>query len=230
MRHIFFVLAVLASFCTTFDTKAADYRNERIKSFVEQTPRNVENRISTLAEYLTKPYNNNYDKAKAIAFWIAGHINYDSYLYNNGRTTKLLNTYMGQSANDLLKSRVGICGDFAELFATLCRAAGIKAVKVHGYAYSTNGYLSTKELQNSGHAWNYFLYKNQKIYVDTTFMAKGRTKLSGRPTNLRHRRALKEIRRDNKYTSQMNDFDDYYFDFSYRQEERERGYKHQEMR
>lgn len=71
MRHIFFVLAMLASFYTNFDTKAADYRNERIKSFVEQTPRNVENRISTLAEYLTKPYNNNYDKAQAIAFWIA---------------------------------------------------------------------------------------------------------------------------------------------------------------
>lgn len=231
MRHIILFVIVILLGCSYVNiVKAANYQNEKIKHFVEQTPREVENKVATLANYLTKPFDNNYDKAKAIAFWIAGHINYDSYLYNKGKITKLMRSYNGQTANDLLKSRVGICGDFAELFATLCRASGIKANIVYGHAYNSKEFISDKEMPNFAHAWNYFIYKNKKIYVDTTFMAQGSTRLSGNPTNLKHRRALKEVRRDNKRVSQMNDINDYYFDFSYKQEERDRGFKHQESR
>lgn len=231
MRKILIIFVSLLSIVYTNHVVASDFHAAKVKSFVENTPRNKEDKILTLAQYLTKPFNDDYYKAMAIAFWIAGHIYYDNYLYNNGKTTRLMKSYRGQSAKDLLKSRVGICEDFAELFVVLCQAAGIKAHKIHGYVYPTRTLVTTNLLQNSAHAWNYFMYKNKKIYVDTTFMSKASTNFSsGLATNLRHRQALREIRMDNRRSSQFNDFNDYYFDFSYKDEERNRGLKRQESR
>jgi hypothetical protein len=59
-------------------------------------------------------------------------------------------------------------------------------------------------------------------------MAKGSTGVSGRASDWNHNRALKEIKRDNKYKSQMNKFDDYYFDFKYKDEMHKKHYVHQE--
>lgn len=207
---------------------ATNYPSSRIKRFATHTPRKVEDNISTLVAHLVKPLDDDYDKAKMIAYWIASHINYDEYLYNNGGTTKLIKRYKGQSARELLKSRVGICGDFAELFVEMCRKAGIKAYEVQGYAYPAGHSLTLSQKKSSGHAWNYFKYKNRKILVDTTFMAHGRTGVKGGARNLAHKRALKEIKYDNKYKSQTNDFDEFYFDFDYKKEARQRKYKHEE--
>ena len=120
---------------------------------------------------------------------------------------------------------MGICGDFAELFETMCKKAGIRVYTVSGFSYPANIRLSSKVKQNSGHAWNYFLYKGKKIYVDTTFMSKGTTGFSGRANDLNHNRALKQIKRENKRKSEINDFDEFYFDFSYDDEEKMRRYK-----
>lgn len=229
MRISVLIIALICSFIFTNNCYCSDYKDTKLINYIDDIPRQKEDRISSLVDYLVKPFDNDYDKAKAIAFWIASHINYDTYLYNNGKTTKLFSAYQGQTAKDLLKSRVGICGDFAELFIAMCKEAGIRARKVYGYAYPSENKPSARELPNYGHAWNQFAYKGEIINVDTTFMSRGVTKLSGRATNLRHRRALREIRRENKYDSQMNDFDSFYFDFNYRTEPRERGYKHSEL-
>lgn len=230
MRVFIFILSVCFSLFWQHDAYATRYTARSIKKYVENTPRKAEENITSLVKHLTKPFDDDYDKARAIAFWIAGHINYDEYLYNNGSTTKLIKTYKKQDPRDLLRSRVGICGDFAALFEEMCQKAGIRAAEVHGYAYPGNREISVNRLKNSssGHAWNYFVYKNKKIYVDTTFMSKGSTGVSGRASSWNHNRALKEIKHDNKYKSQVNNFDDYYFDFNYKDEMRNRHYVHQE--
>jgi hypothetical protein len=231
MRGFLFVVSLIfAIFVQTDEVWATNYQSSRIKRYVNRTPRDKEQSLSSLVSYITKPLDDDYDKAKAIAFWIAGHINYDEYLYNNGQTTKLIKSYRGQDARELLKSRVGICGDFAELFVEMCKRAGIRAEEVHGYAYPGTKLISENKLRRSasGHAWNYFKYKGKKIYVDTTFMAKGSTGVSGRVSNYSHKKALREVQRDNRYTSQVNDFDEYYFDFDYKDEMRKKRYIHQE--
>jgi len=226
-------LAIFSLFLALFwqtDAYATRYTARSIKRYVEKTPRQDENSISSLVQYLVRPLDEDYDKARAIAFWIASRINYDEYLYNNGETTKLIRGYKGQEPRELLKSRVGICGDFAALFEEMCKKAGIRVHQVHGYAYPGSRTKSTYKLKQGsyGHAWNYFLYKGRKVYVDTTFMAKGTAGVSGRISNRMHNRALKDIKQDNKYKSQINRFDDYYFDFDYDDERHERHYIHQE--
>lgn len=225
MKTALFCILCLFFITHPIDVNATNYSSKRIERYVNKTPRKYENNLSSLVSFLVKPLDDDYDKAKAIAFWIASRINYDEYLYNNGQTTKLRNKYKGQEPNELIRSRVGICGDFAELFHAMCKKAGIKVYTIHGYTFPSNIRLSTKVKYNTGHVWNYFIYKGKKVYVDTTFMAKGTTGINRRVNNLNHNRALKKIQRENKYKSEINEFDEFYFDFSYKDEERIRKYK-----
>lgn len=229
MRLLFFILSLCFSLIWQDNAYATHYTGRSIKKYVEKTPREKENNVSSLVSYLVKPLDDDYDKARTIAFWIASHINYDEFLYSNGKTTKLINSYKEQTSREILKSRVGICGDFAKLFQEMCAQAGIRAHIIHGYAYPSSSTYSRKHNSNTAHAWNYFVYKGKKIYVDTTFMAKGSISSSGRVGNLAHRRALREVKQDNKYKSKVNSFDDYYFDFIYKKEVRDKGYIHQEQ-
>lgn len=227
MKHIlFFAVLLLLNLSVA---NATNYHSERIKRFATNTPREVENNIHVLTRHLIKPLDDDYDKAKMIAFWIASHINYDEYLYSNGQVSKLIKRYNGQSPNQLLSSRVGICGDFAELFTAMCKQAGIFSGIVHGYAYPTTARPNYHQKNEKyGHAWNYFNYRGKKIYVDVTFMADGRTGTAGGSRNLAHKKTLRKIKNENQFSSKVNSFDDYYFDFNYRSEKRERGYLHEE--
>ena len=226
----FFALLFLLLFVFCYQNAyATNYPSQRIKRYVDRLPQRAEHNLTTLVRQITKPLDDNYDKAKAIAFWIAGHVTYDEYYYHDGKVTRLIKNYRGQSPNELLKSRVGICGDFAEMFKEMCKIAGIKAAVVKGYAYpATKRKPDLKRLQNSGHAWNVFMYHSKKIYVDTTFMADGRTGVNGRGSNIAHRRALHDIKKDNKYHNNVNSYDEYYFVFDYKDEITERNYVHTE--
>lgn len=208
---------------------ATNYPSSRIRRYATNTPRQVEDDVATLTRHLIRPLDDDYDKAKMIAFWIASHINYDEYLYSNGKTSKLIKGYRGQSPQEVLNSRVGICGDFTELFTAMCKQAGIFVHEVHGYAYPARMSPSNAQKRDHfGHVWNYFNYRGQKIYVDTTFMADGRTGTSGGSRNLAHKSALRKIKDNNQFSSKVNSFDEYYFDFDYKKEKREKGYIHQE--
>ena len=225
----FFILFLMSFFLLQpISARAKHYSSAKIQHYVTTVPRENENRLNTLAAYLIKPFDNDYDKAKAIAFWIASRINYDEYLYTNGKASRLIKNYDGQTPKDLLKSRVGICADFSNLFNALCKHARIRSATVHGYAYPVGRSLTTTQRKNSAHAWNYFIYQNNKIYVDTTFMAKGRTGIKGSQNSLNRERAIKNIQRENQKKSQVNEFDEYYFDFEYKDEKKQRHYIHKE--
>lgn len=211
-----------------FHAEAKQYSSAQIQNYVNKVPRDTEKKLSSLAQYLGKPFDNDYDKAKAVAFWIASRMNYDEYLYSNGKVSRLIKTYNGQTPQELITSRVGICSDFANLFKELCRRLKIRVYIVHGYAYPAGKSLTTALKRSSGHAWNYFIYDKKKIYVDTTFMANGTTGLKGSQSSTNRKRALNAIRLENKYQSEINDFDEYYFDFSYKDEKTKRRYIHLE--
>ena len=228
MRIVTFLLMLFVCVFNVTSADATHYPSARIARYATNTPRSVENNLNTLTKHLISPLDDDYDKAKVIAFWIASHINYDKYLYNNGNVTKLMKTYMLQSPDELLESRVGICSEFAMLFDRMSKIAGIRSKIVNGYAYPVKLRLRNKEKRNYAHAWNYFLYNNKKIYVDTTFMAGGTTSPTRRVTDISHKRALRKVERSNKYESQVNNFNEYYFDFNYRDELGKMNYKHEE--
>ncbi|MCM1324807.1 MAG: transglutaminase-like domain-containing protein [Acetobacter sp.] len=224
MNLRYFILFIFFFSVHISDVAAKQYSSVQIKHYVNQIPRETEKSLDTLAEYLAHPFDNDYDKAKAAAFWIASRINYDEYLYSNGKLSNIIKHYNGQSPRELINSRVGICSDFANLFKELCRRMKFRAYIISGYVYPVGKSLTPILKRNSRHAWNYFTYNKQKIYVDTTFMASGTTGLKGSQSDSNRRRALNTIKRENKYKSEINNFNEFYFDFSYKEEKDKRKY------
>jgi len=62
-------------------------------------------------------------------------------------------------ASHFLKRRVGVCNDFAELFAALVRSLGIPVKKVSGVDPFTGG----------GHMWNSVYFESQWWWLDATW-------------------------------------------------------------
>lgn len=184
-----------------------------IKNRAFNTPKNVSQNKYSLTHYLTKPYNDDYEKLKVIAYWISSHIAYDEYKYNNG----VVNYKELNYKYDILKLRAGICGDFAELFADMARIAGVSRVKVvSGYVLRNQVSIKRKYRQRDvagaiGHAWNEVQIDGRKFYVDTTFMARNTVTPQRRVTSLNHKFALNKNGRQNNVNENINDF---FFDFT----------------
>ena len=110
---IFSVIFCLTTFCC-HAANVRRYTSAQIKSYVDNTPRNVENNIAPLVRYLTKPFNDDYDKAKAIAYWIASRIYYDDFLYSgtDNKDTYLRKGYQKQTPvyGDVPESRNNCAG------------------------------------------------------------------------------------------------------------------------
>ena len=209
-----------------FNANAYDVRHNWYMNFVSNIPQKYEKNIQSLVSYLTHPMQNDYDKAQAFAYWIASHIVYDQYLYNNGQTTKLRKQYSGQTPKELLQSKVGICADFANLFNTMCSYAGIKSGYVDGYTFDKNENIhNRKNRLNNAHRWNYFIYKNSKIYVDTTWMATGKLNATKMVSKFNRKTAIKKHNRQNKISNKIYPVNPYYFDFSYKSEYKDNGVK-----
>src|SRR3954466_1971007 len=74
---------------------------------------------SELVDRLTRDKISDAEKFEAIFYWVVNNIDYDywSYLSKRGRTASPI--------KDILKHRVALCGDYANLMDTLCLMAGI---------------------------------------------------------------------------------------------------------
>ena len=230
----YFILLFLGSLFWLSATScccAQQYSSKQIAAYVRKAPSDVEKNIAPLVKYLTEPFDNDYDKAKSIAFWIASHIYYDSYLYNgtDNKDTYLRKSYQEQTPAKLLRSRVGICVDYAALFQAMCRKAGITVRTVNGYAYPAHLAFSASVRRNYAHAWNYFYYRGKKIYVDTTFMAGGSLDADEYPNSAKRKRALYQFKKQNKEKEQTASIYGYYFDFSYKDEVSQKNLIHREQ-
>ena len=231
------ILLFLLAFCVFADFSAAEaVIPGKIRSYVNKIPRSDENNLDTLVAYLTKPYNNDYDKASAIAYWIASRINYDQYMYNKGKPTELLKQkriaeeknledVQTQPDGDILSTRVGICSDYANLFNRMAQTAGIQAGSVSGYISRNPKKPEVDNTENNRHVWNYFMHNGEKVYVDTTFMATAGLGYTPRITEKRRQESIEKWKKANAKKSVVKNVRDFYFDFKY---EKERGKIHVE--
>ncbi|MGB9976894.1 transglutaminase domain-containing protein [Thermovenabulum sp.] len=120
--------------------------------------------IITLAKKLTEGKNSDIEKMRAIYEWVVKNIEYDFEKYSEHQRGNYNNVY---GALNTLKTRKGVCYDFAALTAALGRAAGVKVKLVKG-----EGKLG--DFQGL-HTWNEFFSEeeNKWINIDTTFGAVG---------------------------------------------------------
>lgn len=108
--------AVRATFATT-DAKAVKWPDSATTS------------ADRLGDYVAANFPTPPERIRAIFVWIANNIQYDlANMY-------ALNFYEDQAEKIAkpLRTRMGICENYAALFVAVCRRAGIKAVEIQGY-------------------------------------------------------------------------------------------------
>jgi len=163
---LYFALIFLTSF-----SQMAPERNHQISippnrlaeldAYAKSTPKNVESDCQTLAAYLIEPATNESEKARLIFSWIAFHIKYDAKSFNSGN-------YGDMSARGVLKSRLGVCEGFANLFKALCEAGGLECAFISGYSKGY-GYRPKQKFNKPGHAWNAVKADGHWYLMDATW-------------------------------------------------------------
>lgn len=134
----------------------------------KEVPQEYENSLSRLVRYLIEPYkNNDILKARAIYAWIVYHIEYDAFKYDViSDNKKVRNKNKAMQTGDAFKTRVGVCGDIADLFSRMAKLAGLKEELIRGYA----GYnLTMDNFKDAGHAWNAVYIDRKWLFVDATW-------------------------------------------------------------
>ncbi len=107
-------------------------------------------KLRKLVHKLTKNCKTDFEKAKTIyEYLVFGGKKNQKYKYKRYKDTykvfKGNNFYNTYTASQILESRIGICNDFAEVYAAMMRASGCKIKKVSGFM---------NETKSTGHMWN----------------------------------------------------------------------------
>ncbi len=116
----------------------------------------------SLAKNLTKPYQTEPEKVRAIFKWVTTNINYNTNKYRNRNfsqnlwkededTARELKPLSERVAIMVLQRKTAVCDGYARLFKTLCDYAGIESEIIRGYARSSWG-RSGQFISN--HIWN----------------------------------------------------------------------------
>lgn len=116
----------------------------------------TDERIIELAKEIVAGAKTQREAAIRINNWLAQNIEYDWAAYRDG-------SYINKdySALATIESRVAVCQGFANLFAALARASGIKAKVVSGLGVTNGG--------GAPHAWNHVLIDGQWLNIDATW-------------------------------------------------------------
>lgn len=139
-----------------------------------KAPKEETKNYTRLTHYLCDPLGSEEQKVFAIYNWITHNIAYDAKSLQKGSLKQ-------ETAEKVLKRKKGVCEGYARLFVTMCREAGIPAVKVDGYAKDWN-FDDGDKLYIPRHCWNAVLLNNKWQLVDVTWGAGG---LSQKPGWLR---------------------------------------------
>ena len=106
--------------------------------------------VENLAETISADCNTDKERIDSFYYWLIDNIEYD-YGYNE--------FFQYFDAEKTIKTRKGLCYDYANLFAAFCRSQGIPCYVVDGY----NRYDSLDR-----HTWNRVYYEGSWWNLDVT--------------------------------------------------------------
>ncbi|MDQ7821240.1 MAG: transglutaminase domain-containing protein [Candidatus Eremiobacteraeota bacterium] len=127
-------------------------------------PPGAEKTVQSLAKYLASGAGNEREKARAIFWWIAAHIDYDVAMYRSRKFGDL-------SAEGVLRRRTAVCEGYAALFRKLAILSGLECAKVTGYAKGAILEKKDESGSDTNHAWNAVKIDGKWRLVDATWGA-----------------------------------------------------------
>ena len=124
-----------------------------------QIPDSLTKTTDLIASYINSNFSTDKDKSRAIFIWVASNIQYDIdnmfainfYEKKEDKITKPL------------KTRKGICENYASLFTDICIKSGLKSFVIEGYT-KQNGFTDYIP-----HAWSATLIDNSWFLFDPTW-------------------------------------------------------------
>jgi hypothetical protein len=131
----------------------------KIDALALRLPDSSSRDVQTIADYVNAHFATPTEKTRAIFVWIANNIEYDVV------NMFALNFYEdpAEKVGKPLKTRKGICENYASLFTAICSRAGIRSLVVEGYTKQRGfvGYIP--------HAWSAALLDGSWWLFDPTW-------------------------------------------------------------
>lgn len=155
---IYILLLLLTTICTYGQKKVANPYAAIDKKALE-IPDSLTTSAADIAKYINSNFNRDSDKARAAFIWIASNIQYDI------ENMYAINFYEGKEEKAIkpLKTRKGICENYAALFNDVCNKAGLKSYIIEGFT-KQNGFSDYLP-----HAWNAALIDSNWYLFDATW-------------------------------------------------------------
>lgn len=159
MKIVPLILIMLAASHTVFAQKSPVNVYAAIDKKALQIPDSLTNTTELIANYITANFSTDKDKARAIFAWVASSIEYDldnmfALNYYEKKEDKI---------NKALKTRKGICENYAFVFTDICMKAGLKSYVISGYT-KQNGFTDYLP-----HAWCATLIDTSWFLFDPTW-------------------------------------------------------------
>jgi len=159
MKLLKFILLFILSTQTIFAQKTPINVFAPIDTKALLLPDSLTKNTEQIATYMTSHFVTDDEKARAIFIWIASNIQYD---IENMYAMKFYEKKEDKIAKPL-KTRKGICENYAALFTDICLKSGIKSFVVEGYTIQ-NGFA-----EYIPHAWSAALIDSSWFLFDPTW-------------------------------------------------------------
>ena len=143
MKQATYLIIILLLAQPLFAQKSSIDKFAAIDKKALQIPDSLTKTTGGIAGYITSNFTTDSDKSRAIFIWVATNIRYDA------ENMFAINFYESQEEkiSRPLKTRKGICENYAALFNDICTKSGIKSYIIEGYT-KQNGFTDY-----ISHAW-----------------------------------------------------------------------------
>lgn len=159
MKRIKFILILILAAHLVFSQKTTVNEFATVDKKALQLPDSLTKTTDQIATYIKTNFTTDKDKSRAIFIWVASNIQYDiDNIY-------AINFYEKKEEKIAkpLKTRKGICENYASLFTDICNKSGIKSFVVEGYT-KQNGFTDYIP-----HAWSAALIDSTWFLFDPTW-------------------------------------------------------------
>lgn len=147
--------------------KAIEQPLEQVSEYVvsgsdENAVKKTLTEVKMLSDTICAGISEDYDKLRAISYWVSANIYYDYPAFNRGVPEETL------TLRYILDNKSSVCGGFSNITAALAAAQGIEIYNVHGT--SAEGVLCLEENPSEAvHEWNYAVIGGRVIWLDADF-------------------------------------------------------------
>ncbi len=143
-NFLIFILVLLMCSVSYSQKKATASQNPYARIDQQMLNNDSLNSLAAIGRFITTTFTSEYDKTRAIFYWITENIRYAPELMYSFTT----NENKSKLVKNVFENRTGICLGYAVLFDTLCKLSNVQSYLILG---------STKQSflpSITGHAWN----------------------------------------------------------------------------